>query len=113
MGLKFRLKGLAETFLDRITCPHCGHDGGKDGDQGFRTDQTRVTYDGIVVVIECEMCGEVFVPEGQRFGIINSQKLRSAVDQDSEKTGQPILTTFKDVKLDIERLKAEKSGETQ
>lgn len=110
MGLKFRLKGLAETFLEKISCPRCGHDGGKDGDQGFKTDQTRVTYGGIVVVVECAMCGELFVPDGQRCGILNSHRLRSAVDKDSLKTGQPILSSLKDVRLDIERLKAERAN---
>ena len=76
MPLKFRLKGLAETFVDKICCPSCGHDGGSEGDQGFTTELTRVTYDGIVVVIQCSICNDVFVPDGQRQGVINSQRQR-------------------------------------
>lgn len=111
MGLKFRLKGLAETFVDRIVCPKCGHDGGEDGDQGFKTDHTRVTYDGIVVVIECGTCGSIFVPDGQRHGIIDSAKLRQAVQKDSLKTGQPICSSIKEVRIDVERLNAERNDE--
>ena len=110
MGLKFRLKGLAETFLERIKCPTCGNDGGEDGDHGFKTDLTRVTYEGIVVVIECELCGDVFVPEGQKQGIIDSNKLRAAVERDCLKTGQPLFSNRRSVKLDVEKLNAEKSS---
>lgn len=109
MGLKFRLKGLAETFLDRIKCPSCNNDGGDEGDHGFRTDLTRVTYEGIVVVIECEMCGEVFVPEGQRHGIIDSSKLRSAVERDSLKTGQPLFQNRTSVRLDVQKINVERT----
>jgi hypothetical protein len=108
MGLKFRLKGLAETFIDRIRCPHCDNDGGEEGDHGFRTDLTRVTYEGIVVVIECEMCKSVFVPDGQRHGIINSSKLRNAVERDSIKTGQPIYKNRNSVRLDVQKINAER-----
>lgn len=110
MGLKFRLKGLAETFIDRIRCPSCGNDGGDDGDNGFSTDLTRVTYEGIVVVTECELCGEVFVPDGQRHGIIDSKKLRNAVERDSVKTGQPLYANRASVKLDVEKINAEKQS---
>ncbi len=108
MPLKFRLKGLAETFIDDIRCPCCGHDGGDDGDQGFRTELTRVTFDGIIVVITCEICGSFFVPDGQRLGVINSQKLRTAVERDSRNTGQPVYPSIGSVRLDVERLNAEK-----
>lgn len=110
MGLKFRLRGLAETFVERIMCPGCGHDGGEDGDQNFRTDLTRVTYEGIIVVIECEKCGEIFIPDGQRHGILNFQRLRTAVDKDSVKTGQPIFPSRTEVRLDVEKLNAEKNN---
>ena len=109
MPLKFRLKGLAETFVDSLRCPDCGHDGGEEGDQGFLTERTRVTYDGIIVVVECRICGRIFVPEGQRFGVINSQKLRLAVEKDSLTTGQPIFPSFSSVKLEVEKLNAAKS----
>jgi hypothetical protein len=110
MGLKFRLKGLAETFIDRIKCPCCGNDGGDEGDQGFRTDLTRVTYEGIVVVINCELCGNIFVPDGQRHGIINFSKLRLAVERDSLKTGQPLFSDRSSVRLDVEKMNAEKGS---
>ena len=108
MPLKFRLKGLAETFVDNIHCPCCGHDGGEEGDQGFLTEFTRVTFDGIIVVIQCTLCKYIFVPSGQKFGVINPQKLRSAVEKDSMTTGQPVLDTLSSVKLDVERLNAQR-----
>ena len=108
MPLKFRLRGLAETFVDDICCPICGHDGGDEGDQGFLTEHTRVTFSGIVVVIECEGCDHVFVPEGQKRGIINSERLRSAVETDSVNTGQPVLSGVQAVRLEVERLNAER-----
>ena len=108
MALKFRLKGLAETFIDEIQCPCCGHDGGDEGDQGFRTEFTRVTFDGIIVVINCEVCGHVFVPDGQRMGVINSGKLRNAVERDSRSSGQPLFTNLDAVRLEVERINAER-----
>ncbi len=111
MPLKFRLKGLAETFVDAIRCPGCGHDGGDDGDQGFQTELTRVTFEGIIVVISCAHCGKIFVPEGQRLGVINSQKLRHAVEKDSATTGQPIFPGIQSVKLEVEKLNAAKNNE--
>lgn len=113
MPLKFRLKGLAETFIDRLSCPSCGHDGGPDGDQGFHTDLTRVTFDGIIVVVQCGMCGAIFVPENQKLGIINPQRLRTAVERDSLNTGQPIFESKKAVQLDVERLNAAKEDQLQ
>ncbi len=113
MPLKFHLKGLAETFVDHISCPSCGHDGGEEGDQGFYTDLTRVTYDGIIVVIQCAVCGDIFVPDGQRLGVINSQRLRTAVERDSVTTGQPVFTNRESVKLDVEKLNASRKDEMQ
>lgn len=113
MALKFRLKGLAETFVEAIRCPTCGHDGGDQGDQGFRTEFTRVTYDGIVVVVECDACHNVFLPGGQRNGVLNSQKLRLAVEKDSATTGQPVFTTRREVELEVERMNAERKDEVQ
>lgn len=113
MPLKFRLKGLAETFIDKLRCPTCGHDGGNEGDQGFTTELTRVTFDGIVVVIHCCQCQNVFVPDGQRQGVINSQRLRAAVEKDSQNTGQPILPNRKAVELEVERLNASRQDKVQ
>ena len=109
MSLKFRLKGLAETFVENLNCPCCGHDGGEQGDHGFSTDHTRVTYQGIIVVIECIMCAHVFVPNKQKHGIINSNRLREAVDKDSINTGQPILMNKSEVSLEVEKMNAERS----
>ena len=109
MPLKFRLRGLAETFVDEITCPCCGHDGGDEGDQGFQTELTRVTFDGIIVVIQCEICSHVFVPDGQKLGVIDSRKLRDAVEKDSSNTGQPVFLGRGEVALEVERLNAERS----
>jgi hypothetical protein len=109
--LKFRLKGLAETFIDHLSCPKCRHDGGDEGDKGFKTELTRVTYDGIVVVVLCEDCKHVFVPREQRCGIINRQRLKAAVDRDSSNTGQPVFNNLASVCLDVERLNAERMEE--
>ncbi len=111
MPLKFRLKGLAETFVDKIRCPKCGHDGGDEGDDGFSTDHTRVTFDGIVVVIECQHCTTIFVPREQRMGIVDFDKLRIAVEKDSAKSGLPVLEKATDVHLDVERLNALKNAD--
>lgn len=110
MPLKFRLKGLAETFVDTLRCPKCAHDGGEGGDEGFRTDMSRVTFDGIIVVIQCEQCSHIFVPDGQRLGIINSQRLRRAVERDSAQSGDPILENIKAVRVEVEKLNAVRDG---
>jgi len=113
MPLKFRLKGLAETFVEGVVCDTCGNDGGEEGDEGFRTDQSRVTYNGIVAVIECAHCGNIFVPADQRLGIIDSARLRSAVERDSEVTGQPVYENKEDVILDVEKINASKNNQIQ
>ena len=107
MALRFRLKGLAETFVEALKCPICGHDGGEDGDQGFATDHTRVTYQGIVVVISCERCSHVFLPDAQKNGVINPRRLREAVDRDCLVTGQKPFSGKEDVKIEVERLNAQ------
>ena len=104
MPLKFRLKGLAETFIDELACPECRQRGGEKGDQGFVTDLTRVTFDGIVVVAQCESCSHIFVPSGQKHGIIDKNKLRQAVERDSVNTGQPIFEDKSAVVLEVEKL---------
>lgn len=113
MALKFRLKGLAETFIDTITCPCCGHDGGEEGDDGFKTELTRVTYEGIVVVIQCAKCEEIFIPDGQRNGVVSTERLRMAVQKDSITTGQPIFCNRKDVCVEVEKLNAERLNKVQ
>ena len=108
MALKFRLKGLAETFVDSVRCPCCGNDGGDQGDEGFRTDCSKVTYEGIIVVVNCEFCGHAFLPDGQRVGIINSEKLRMAIERDYKINGQPLLNGKEEVQLEVEKNNSEK-----
>lgn len=109
MALKFRLKGLAETFIEEFHCPECGLNG---TDQSlFSTEFSRVTFDGIVIVAECAACGEVFVPNDQKLGIIDPKALRYAVEKDACETGEVILTTIDSVMLCVEHLNAVKRGE--
>lgn len=109
MALKFRLKGLAETFIDEIICPHCGVHG--TDDDFFDTDLTRVTYEGIIVVAQCRKCGEIFVPLTQRLGVIDPNELKRAVEKDSVDTGEPLVPGIEDVRLNAERLNALRRGE--
>ena len=106
MALKFRLKGLAETFVEEITCPHCGLRGTDDND--FITDLSKVTLMGIVVVAQCKWCGEIFVPDNQRVGIVNYSALKSAVIKDSEETGEAIYENINNVRLSAEKLNSER-----
>ena len=106
MALKFRLKGLAETFVEEITCPHCGLRGTDDND--FITDLSKVTLMGIVVVAQCKSCGEIFVPNNQRVGIVNYSALKSAAIKDSEETGEAIYENINNVRLSAEKLNSER-----
>ena len=106
MSLRFRLKGLAETFIEEISCPHCGHKG-KD-DQFFSTEMTRVTFDGIVVIANCKVCTEIFVPDTQRLGIVSQKALKEAVEKDLEITGEVIYSTLQNVQDTVCRLNAER-----
>jgi hypothetical protein len=108
MALKFRLKGLAETFIDRITCPCCGIVG--NDDEHFATELTRVTFDGIIVVVQCKECAEIFVPDTQRLGVLDPLELKKAVEKDCRETGEPVMPNIKSVKLNAERLNAERKG---
>lgn len=108
MALKFRLKGLAETFVDSITCPGCGVTGVDD--QNFTTELTKVTYQGIIVVVQCRSCKEIFVPETQRLGILDNLALRGAVEKDSVDSGEAILTGINAVRLSAEKLNAIRKG---
>lgn len=111
MALKFRLKGLAETFLSQVTCPGCGASG--NDDEHFHTDLTKVTFTGIVVVAGCRTCGSLFVPKNQRLGVVNPTALREAVIQDSEDTGEPVLEDLNAVAVCIEHMNAERSDTVQ
>jgi uncharacterized OB-fold protein len=111
MGLRFKLRGMAETFIDSIKCPKCGalgHD-----DTHFTTELTRVTNDGIIVVMECKTCSEIFVPITQRLGVINSQSLRSAVEKETKEQGSVFAPTLATVRLDVEKLNAVRRDEIQ
>jgi len=108
MALKFRVKGMAETFLDSITCPHCGIAG--PDDQHFATEFTKVTLEGIIVVVQCKACSEIFVPSSQRLGVLNYSALCLAVEKDSADSGNPILPGIEAVRLSAEKLNAERKG---
>jgi C4-type Zn-finger protein len=108
MALKFRLKGLAETFVEEIACPGCGTCGSDD--QHFTTELTKVTFEGIIVVVQCRSCGEIFVPQTQRMGILNPDELRMAVQKDHDETGEPLLPGLGAVKLNAEKLNALRKG---
>ena len=113
MPLRFRLHGLAETFVDTICCPGCGFQSEDEEDEAFSMEHTKVTYDGIIVVLECPECSHLFVPDDQRMGIIDASKLRDAVERDSDLTGQPILQTLEAVRLDVERLNEVRDDKVQ
>lgn len=102
MALKFRLRGLAETFIDEICCPGCGKHG--TDDTHFTTENTRVTFEGIIVVIQCNSCGEIFVPNTQRLGVLDPSGLRQAVEQDCIDTGETLFSDYKAVKVHTEKL---------
>jgi hypothetical protein len=108
MALKFRLKGLAETFIEHIVCPECGMSGSDD--QQFTTELTKVTFDGIVVVVQCKSCAEIFVPDSQRLGVLNPQELKRAVERDSGETGEPLMASVSSVRLNAEKLNAQRRG---
>ncbi|MCB0332302.1 MAG: hypothetical protein KDD55_02315 [Bdellovibrionales bacterium] len=109
MALKFRLKGLAETFIDELSCPGCGKCGRDDDD--FSTEHTKVTFDGIIVVVQCRRCGEIFVPGTQRLGVLNPEALREAVVKDSADSGEPLMENFHAVRLSAEKLNAQRKGD--
>jgi hypothetical protein len=109
MALKFRLRGLAETFIEGITCPECGVSG--NDDVQFATDHTRVTFEGIIVVVQCKGCKEIFVPREQRLGVLSPKDLRDAVVKDSRDTGEPVLESVTAVKLAVEKMNAQRKGD--
>jgi hypothetical protein len=109
MALKFRLRGLAETFIDEIHCPSCGAEG--TDEELFATDFTKVTFEGLVVIVQCKLCKEIFVPNEQRLGIVNPKALASAVRKDAEDTGEPLHRDVTAVKLAAERLNAIRKGD--
>ena len=108
MALRFRLKGLAETFIDEVRCPCCGTYSVED--DCFGTELTRVTLVGIVVIVDCISFGEIFVPEGQNLGIIDQEALEEAVQLDHVQTGEPLMRDLNSVVLTAEVLNAERKG---
>ena len=109
MALKFRLKGLAETFIEEIRCPCCGAMGSDDSD--FSTELTKVTLEGIIVIVQCKSCSEIFVPNTQRLGVVNFDALKQAVEKDSIDTGEPVLKGIQSVRMNAEKLNAERKGD--
>jgi hypothetical protein len=77
MALRFKLKNIAETVIEELKCPGCGLIA--NDEKLFSTDMTRLTVDGIVVVAECRCCGEVFIPIGQRTGIMDVRNFREVI----------------------------------
>lgn len=108
MALKFRLKGLAETFIDQVRCPGCGLS--DSDDKHFTTERTRVTCEGIIVVMQCRVCSEIFVPDQQRLGVLDPSELKEAVERDSRDSGEPLFLGAEAVRLNVERLNAVRRG---
>lgn len=108
MALRFRLRGLAETFIEEVVCPGCGVVG--NDDKQFNTELTRVTLEGIVAVVQCRQCLEIFVPSVQRVGVVNPRELHEAVQRDSVETGEPVTPGIEAVKVAAERMNAERKG---
>jgi hypothetical protein len=108
MGIRFRLSGLAETYIDFIKCPNCGCTG--QDDTMFSTELTKVTFEGIVAVLQCRVCSEFFVPDTQRLGVLDCNKLRLAVEKDLIKGEKFEERTIAGLRLSIEKLNAERQG---
>lgn len=108
MALRFRLKGLAETYIEEVACPCCGSSG--IDDEMFSTEHTKVTCEGIIVVLQCRNCDEIFIPHDQKMGIVNSQELKIAVVNDHKRTGEPFYGDLRSVMLDTECLNASRKG---
>jgi hypothetical protein len=109
MSLRFRLRGLAETFLEEVSCPCCGNKGRDD--QFFSTEMTRVTFDGIVVIVQCRLCAEIFIPNNQRMGIVSQKALKEAVEKDLRLTGEKQFSTYQLAAEAVQQLNAEKKGQ--
>lgn len=108
MALKFRLKGLAETFIEELCCPTCFQK--EEQENNFTTEHTRVTFEGIVVVAQCCSCGEVFLPHQQRLGVLDPIELKNAVKKDCLESGEPLFENLTAVKLNVEKLNAMRRG---
>jgi predicted metal-binding protein len=82
-----------------------GHD-----DSQFSTELTKVTFDGIVAVLQCRSCREIFVPETQRLGIVDCERLREAVQQDVQDGDNLDERSLVGIRLIVERMNAERRG---
>jgi hypothetical protein len=80
-------------------------------EESFSTELTKVTLEGIIVVVQCRSCSEIFVPDTQRMGILNPGALRSAVHKDAEDTGEPMMINIASVRVSAERMNAERKGD--
>ena len=103
MALRFKLKNLAETVIEEIKCPNCGQI--SNDEQMFSTELTRLTSDGIIVMAECRCCGEVFVPGGQKNGILDARTFRQVVQTEYLESDLPVPTRYS-VQLEAEKLTA-------
>ena len=105
----YQVKETFENGVRKIDCPCCGANG--IDDSNFSTEHTKVTYQGIVIVLECKHCDEIFVPQNQRLGIVDSGQLKMAVSYDSEQSGEPLYENIDSVLMNAEKLNAFRKGE--
>jgi hypothetical protein len=108
MALKFKLRRVAETYLEFIQCPSCGTYS-EDIDH-FTSELTRVTFEGVVVVCRCTICGEIFIPPNQRIGVISFKNLKDLILRDARRRGSKIFRNIEDVKNYVEYLNAVRRG---
>ncbi len=109
MALRFKLRRVAETYIENIECPNCGWS--SDDIEGFTTELTRVTFEGIVVVCRCAKCGEIFLPCNQRIGVISFKRLKEIILRDARIRGVAIYRNIRDVMSYVEFLNASRRGE--
>lgn len=108
MTLRFRLRGLAETLIEEASCPCCSCSGADDN--LFSTEHTKVTFEGIVVVLQCKNCDEIFIPDNQKLGIVDETELKVAVEKDHQRTGEALYADIRAVMMDTEKLNACRKG---
>ena len=103
MALRFKLKNIAETVIEELKCPGCGLIA--NDEKLFSTDMTRLTVDGIVVCAECRCCGEVFIPIGQRTGIMDVRNFREVIKSEYGHTKRP-APSRQSMEMEAEKLNA-------
>ncbi|MEM4379949.1 MAG: hypothetical protein QXL01_04600 [Thermoplasmatales archaeon] len=109
MALRFKLRRVAETYVEEIECPCCGHY--SEDIDGFTTELTRVTFQGIIVVCRCNVCGEIFLPFNQRVGVISFKNLKDLILRDARRRGVAIYRNLDDVLDYVNYLNAVRRGE--